>query len=54
MASYREERMQQAITDYHTHSDASIRSVASVNDVDYSTLYRRLKGQPSRLIARQS
>ena len=53
MASNREERMQQAISDYHTFSDASIRSVATANDVDYSTLSRRLKGQSSRSIARQ-
>ena len=53
MASPREFRMQQAIQAYSQSPGASIRAIAAANDVDYSTLSRRLKGQPSRSIARQ-
>ena len=53
MASPRKFRMQQAIQAYSQSPGASIRAIAAANDVDYSTLSRRLKGQPSRSIARQ-
>jgi hypothetical protein len=53
MAANREQRIQQAIQDYQTSSNTSIRAAAAANDVDYSTLSRRLKGQLPRSIARQ-
>jgi len=53
MASQRELRLKQAITDTHIFSGASQRSIAASNDVDYTTLSRRLKGQLPRSIAHQ-
>lgn len=53
MASLRELRLQQAIADAQTFSGASLRSIAASNDVDYSTLSRRLKGQLPQSTAHQ-
>jgi hypothetical protein len=53
MASQRDFRLQQAIADTQTFSGASLRSIAASNDVDYTTLSRRLKGQLPRKTAHQ-
>ena len=53
MASNKEIRLQQAITDFQTNRYPSIRAAARANDVHHTTLSRRLKGRVSRRIARQ-
>jgi len=54
MASNRETRIQQAISDYETRRYATIRAAAAANDVDRKTLGRRLQGGFSRPIARET
>lgn len=53
MASNREARMLQAISDYQTRRYTSIRAAAAANDVNHMTLGRRLRGGNSRAIARE-
>jgi hypothetical protein len=48
-----EKRMEEAIKDFKAYSESSIRAVAAANDVDHTTLSRRLNGQTSRAIARE-
>jgi hypothetical protein len=54
MTSNRELRLQQALQDLQTHKYPSIRAAAAANEVDHTTLSRRLKGQVSRSLARES
>ena len=51
MASNRETRMLQAISDYQNRRYTSIRAAAAVNDVNYMTLGRQLRGGISQAIA---
>jgi hypothetical protein len=53
MASNRETRMLQAISDYQNRRYTSIRAAAAANDVDRKSLGRRLQGGISRAIARE-
>ena len=53
MASNREIRLQQAIADYNSNRYQSIRAAAAANDIDHTTLSRRLKGQVSRQLAQE-
>ena len=53
MASNREQRLQQAISDFETQKYPSIRAAAAANDVDRKTLGRRLRGGLSRIVARE-
>jgi hypothetical protein len=49
----RERRIKQAIDEFHAFSESSIHTVATANDVPYTTLRNRLNGQMSRAIARE-
>ena len=53
MASNRETRMLQAISDYQNRRYTSIRAAAAANDVDRKSLGRRLQGGILRVIARK-
>ena len=53
MASNRETRMLQAISDYQNRRYTSIRAAAAANDVNHMTLGRRLRGGISQAIARE-
>ncbi len=53
MAQNREIRIQQALLDLATLQNATIRSVAAANDVDFTTLSRRISGQAPRALAYQ-
>ena len=53
MASTRETRMLQAISDYQTRRYTSILAAAAANDVNHVSLGRRLRGGISRAIARE-
>jgi len=54
MASNRETRIQDALQGLLSNEYTSIRAAAAANDVDHTTLSRRLKGQVPRAIARES
>lgn len=54
MASNRETRLQQAIQGFLSRQYTSIRAAAAANDVDHTTVSRRLKGQVPRGLARES
>ena len=53
MTSNRETRLQDAIQGFLSNQYTSIRAAAAANDVDHTTVSRRLKGQLPRAIARE-